>query len=71
MANGTIRNLVKDRGFGFIQVDGSSDEVFFHTSAVADGGFDNLSVGQALEFDVEKDSRDPRRSRAVNVKVTS
>jgi CspA family cold shock protein len=71
MATGTIRNLVKDRGFGFIQVDGSSDEVFFHTSSVANGGFDSLNVGQTLEFDVEPDSRDPRRRRAVNVKVNS
>jgi CspA family cold shock protein len=71
MATGTIRNLVKDRGFGFIQVDGSSDEVFFHTSSLPDGGFDGLNVGQTLEFDVEPDSRDPRRRRAVNVKVSS
>ena len=71
MATGKIRNLVKDRGFGFIQVDGMSDEVFFHTTAVSNGGFDDLSVGQSLEFDIERDTRDPRRSRAVNVKVGS
>jgi CspA family cold shock protein len=71
MATGKIRNLVKDRGFGFIQVDGSSDEVFFHTTSLANGGFDDLNVGQALEFDVEPDTRDPRRRRAVNVKVSA
>ena len=69
MATGKIRNLVKDRGFGFIQIDGSSEEVFFHTTALAQGAFDDLVVGQTLEFDVEPDSRDPRRKRAVNVKV--
>jgi hypothetical protein len=31
--------------------------------------FDDLTVGQTLEFDVEPDQRDPRRKRAVNVKV--
>lgn len=71
MATGTIRNLVKDRGFGFIQVDGSSDEVFFHTTSAEPGVFDSLSVGQTLEFDVQPDTRDPKRKRAVNVKVTS
>lgn len=71
MATGKIRSLVKDRGFGFVQVDGTRDDVFFHTTSLTNGVFDDLSVGQSLEFDVEPDSRDPRRRRAVNVRVTS
>lgn len=71
MATGKIRNLAKDRGFGFIQVDGSTDEIFFHSSSLVGGGFDDLVVGQTLEFDIEPDTRDPRRSRAANVRVVS
>jgi CspA family cold shock protein len=70
MATGKITRLVKDRGFGFIQVS-DSQEVFFHSTSVVGGGFDELREGQSLEFDVEPDPRDPRRSRAANVRVAA
>ena len=69
MASGTIKTLVRDRGFGFILVDGSTDEVFFHRSALQTGNFDVLKEGQIVEFDVEPDPRDPRRKRAGNVRA--
>jgi CspA family cold shock protein len=71
MATGKIKTLVTDRGFGFIEVEGGSSEVFFHSSSLADGGYDTLQVGQTVSFDVEADPRNPRRNRAANVKVGS
>jgi CspA family cold shock protein len=70
MASGKITRLVKDRGFGFVQMS-DSQEVFFHSSALPAGAFDELREGQTLEFDVEPDPRDPRRRRAANVRVTA
>jgi CspA family cold shock protein len=70
MATGKIKTLVKDRGFGFIAQDGSSEDVFFHSTSLPGGAFDALEPNQTLEFDVEPDPRDPRRKRAVNVRVT-
>ncbi|MBN2022535.1 MAG: cold shock domain-containing protein [Pirellulales bacterium] len=52
MPKGVIKKIVSDRGFGFISSEGGSD-VFFHHSAVADEGFDNLQEGQAVTYDVE------------------
>jgi len=71
MATGQIKRLVRDRGFGFILPAGASEEVFFHTSSLAPGAFDQLSEGQTVEFDKEADPRDARRSRAANVRVAS
>ena len=66
MATGTIKKLVRDRGFGFIQ--GSDGvEIFFHRSALQVEGFDALAEGQAVEFDVE---RGDKGARAANMKVT-
>ena len=65
MATGTIKKLVSDRGFGFIQqADGT--ELFFHRSAVAGTTFDQLTEGQAVTY--EK-AMDPRRNKenATNV----
>ena len=65
MATGTVKKLVRERGFGFIQgQDGV--ELFFHRSAFAGGGFDTLTEGQAVEFDVEKGDKGPR---AANMRM--
>ena len=51
MANGIIKRLVRDRGFGFIRDDGGQ-EWFFHRSSVKAGNFDQLNEGQRVSFDV-------------------
>lgn len=71
MATGKIKSLVKDRGFGFIQVEGGAADVFFHHTSVQGGDLDSLSEGQSVEFDLEADPRDPKRSRAGNVRSTT
>jgi cold shock CspA family protein len=38
-----------DKGFGFIAVSDGSD-VFFHCTAVADQQFDQLRIGQEVEY---------------------
>jgi CspA family cold shock protein len=68
MATGTIKTL-RDRGFGFIEPDGSDgrEDLFFHHSAVANRGFEMLQIGQRVNFEVAPDPRDPSRMRAINV----
>lgn len=66
MAEGTIKRIVGDRGFGFItQADGS--EIFFHRSKVAGDGFDSLTEGQKVTY--EK-AMDPRRNKENAEQVT-
>jgi len=69
MATGEIKRLERDRGFGFIRPAGASEDVFFHSSALQGLVFDELREGQTVEFEKQPDDRDPRRSRAVNVRV--
>jgi CspA family cold shock protein len=68
MATGTIKRLVRDRGFGFIQVSDTTEEVFFHRSAADSPTFDELKEGQQVEFETEPDPRQPQRSRAIHVR---
>jgi CspA family cold shock protein len=66
MATGTVKRLVRERGFGFILgQDGA--EIFFHRSALQGDAFDRLAEGQAVEFDVEKGPKGPR---ATNMRVS-
>ena len=66
---GQIKRLDRERGFGFIRPDGASEDVFFHTSALEGLVFDQLNEGQTVSFEKQPDERDPRRSRAVNVRT--
>jgi CspA family cold shock protein len=66
MATGTVKKLVRERGFGFIQRSDGVD-LFFHRSAFQGEGFDALAEGQAVEFDVEKGDKG---SRAAHMKVS-
>jgi CspA family cold shock protein len=68
VARGVIKRLMSDRGFGFIQVEGGTEDLFFHNSSVEGIPFDSMSEGQAVEFEEEPDPRDPRRRRAVHVR---
>ncbi len=50
---GTIKKVVKDKGFGFIIADDGGDEVFFHRSALSPKVyFDDLREGNEVQFDV-------------------
>jgi CspA family cold shock protein len=42
------------KGFGFIQPDDGSKDVFVHISAVERSGLSALSEGQKLSFDLER-----------------
>lgn len=68
MAQGTIKRINSDRGFGFIAPDGGSADLFFHMSAVEGRAFDQLREGQRVEFEAGADPRDSSRARAEHVR---
>ena len=57
MSSGTIKRLVRDRGFGFIRDDGGQ-EWFFHRSSVQ-GSFDQLNEGQRVASKKSHRPKDP------------
>lgn len=69
MATGKITRLVRDRGFGFIKSDDSNEDIFFHTTSLTGGVFDDLQEGQTVEFELQPDPRNPSRTRASDVRV--
>lgn len=64
MAEGTIKRIT-EKGFGFIE-DGSGKDMFFHSSCVANGAYDQLSEGQRVTYDV---GEGPKGPRAENVRA--
>ncbi|HJQ56127.1 MAG TPA: cold-shock protein [Vineibacter sp.] len=55
MATGTVKFFNTQKGFGFIQPDDGSKDVFVHISAVERAGMRTLNEGQKVQFDVQSD----------------
>ena len=52
MAIGTVKWFNTQKGFGFIQPDDNSKDVFVHISAVQAAGMSSLNEGQKISFEV-------------------
>jgi CspA family cold shock protein len=52
MPTGTVKWFNPEKGFGFIQPEGASKDVFVHISAVQRAGMSTLTEGQRVSFDV-------------------
>ena len=61
---GTIKRVIRDRGFGFIR-SAEGQEVFFHRSGLQNLNFESLREGDNVEFELERGDKGPR---AVNVR---
>jgi CspA family cold shock protein len=55
MASGTVKWFNGQKGFGFIQPDDGSSDVFVHISAVERAGLSNLAEGQKVSFELKTD----------------
>jgi len=66
MATGTVKWFNADKGFGFIQPDDGSADVFAHFSSINSSGFRSLDEGDKVEYDVEQG---PKGLQASNISV--
>jgi len=54
MINGTVKFFNNAKGFGFIQPDDGSKDVFVHISAVERAGLATLNENQKVSFELER-----------------
>ena len=62
MPQGTIKKLISEKGFGFIE--GERGELFFHHSSVQSTPFEALREGQKVDY---TEGRGPKGPRAESV----
>ena len=66
MTIGTVKWFNSQKGYGFIQPDDGSKDVFVHISAVERAGLNTLNEGQTVEYEVTSNRG---KESAENLKV--
>lgn len=66
MSIGTVKWFNPTKGYGFIQPEDGSKDVFVHISAVEQSGMGSLNEGQKVSFDLERGQQG--KTSAVNLK---
>ena len=68
MANGKVKWFNSQKGYGFIEPEDGTQDVFVHISAVKAAGMDELSDGQSLSYELETGQNG--KTSAVNLTST-
>jgi cold shock protein len=66
MPSGTVKWFNATKGYGFIQPDGGTKDVFVHISAVEKAGFSSLVEGAKVSYDIVPNKG---KESAENLKV--
>jgi CspA family cold shock protein len=69
MNTGTVKWFNEQKGYGFVQPDNGSKDVFVHISAVERAGLRTLKEGQKVSFEIVTDKR-TGKSSAGNLTAT-
>lgn len=56
------------RGFGFIRLDDSEEDIFFYYNVIDMDGFKTVKVGSPVEVEVEKTDKGLRAKKVVPIK---
>ena len=66
MNTGTVKWFNEQKGYGFVQPDNGSKDVFVHISAVERAGLRTLKEGQKVQFEV---TQGPKGKQASNIQA--
>jgi CspA family cold shock protein len=67
MATGTVKWFNPTKGFGFIQPDEGSADVFVHISAVQNAGLQSLNERQKVSYELQTEKG---KTSAVNLALS-
>ncbi|MGG0203908.1 cold shock-like protein CspB [Bacillus mycoides] len=63
---GKVKWFNNEKGFGFIEMEGSED-IFVHFSAIQSDGYKALEEGQEVSFDITEGNRGPQAANVAKL----
>ncbi len=64
---GRVKWFNEDKGYGFIECDDGSEDVFLHFSALNQSGFKTIAEDAAVEFEVEQGPKGPKAANVTQL----
>ena len=68
MARGKVKWFNNTKGYGFLKLDGGSDDYFVHYSSIEMDGYKSLKAGQAVTFEIDAGEKG---KNAINVRLVA
>ena len=71
MASGKVKWFNNAKGYGFINEEGKTEDLFAHYSAIQMDGYKTLKAGQAVTFEIIQGPKGLHAVNITNATVTS
>jgi len=67
MPTGKVKWFDNKKGYGFIELDDGSGDIFVHYSDITEEGFKSLSEGDAVEFEVSESDQSRKATKVKKI----
>jgi CspA family cold shock protein len=67
LKRGKVKWFNSSKGYGFIESNDGSKDVFVHYSAIQDKGYKSLNEGDMVEFETTDGPKGPQATKVVKV----
>ncbi len=69
MTKGTVKWFNDAKGYGFIQMEGSEQDIFVHHTSIKADGFRTLNQGEEVQFELTDGPKGPKAENVLRMQT--
>jgi CspA family cold shock protein len=69
MTKGTVKWFNDAKGYGFIQMEGSEQDIFVHHTSIKADGFRTLNQGEEVQFELTEGPKGPKAENVLRMQT--